>query len=68
MGLLNFAGFACFLRAIQYGPLSLVASITALSTLIPVLLASWFYGEELTLRKHVALLASTVALVLLAAR
>jgi drug/metabolite transporter (DMT)-like permease len=68
MGLLNFAGFACFLRAIQYGPLSLVASITALSTLVPVLLSSWIYGEELTFRRHLALFASCVALVLLAAR
>ena len=66
IGVFNFVGFAAFLLAIQRGPLSLVAAITALSTLIPILLASWLYGEELTLQKHLALFASVIALVLLA--
>jgi drug/metabolite transporter (DMT)-like permease len=66
MGLLNFAGFASFLEAIKDGDLSLVASIGALSIIVPVILASWLYGERLGSRRRIAVLACIVALVLLA--
>jgi drug/metabolite transporter (DMT)-like permease len=66
MGLLNFGGFAAFLEAIKDGDLSLVASIGALSIIVPVILASWFKGERLSVRRQIAVGASILALVLLA--
>lgn len=65
MGLAGFGGLAAFLQAIQYGNLSVVASINALTILIPVLLSAWLYSERLTARKLVAVLFSIIALVLM---
>jgi len=65
MGVLSFGGFAAFLQAIKVGDLSVVASINAMSIIIPVLLAAWLYGEHLSVRKEIAVLLSVVALVLI---
>ena len=66
MGLLNFGGLVAFLQAIKEGELSVVASIGALSIVVPVIMASVLSRERLGRRRQLAIVASIVALVLLA--
>jgi drug/metabolite transporter (DMT)-like permease len=66
IGALNFGGLALFLQAIRYGELSLVASVGALSLVVPIVLGALFDGEHLTLRQEATILLSLFSLLLLA--
>jgi drug/metabolite transporter (DMT)-like permease len=66
LGVLNFGGLALFLEAMRWGELSMVASIGALSTLVPILLAAVIQRERLMLRQQATLWLSFVALLILA--
>jgi drug/metabolite transporter (DMT)-like permease len=66
LGVLNFGGLAFFLEAMKWGELSMVASVGALSTLVPILLAAFIQGEHLTLRRQATLWLSLLALLILA--
>lgn len=66
IGALNFGGLALFLQALRYGELSLVASVGALSLLVPIVCGAIFDAERLALRQELALLFSLVSLLLLA--
>ena len=65
MGLLNLAGFYCYLRALSMGPLSIVASINGMHFVVAVVLSVIIYRERLTWRSLAGVGASAVALVLL---
>ncbi len=47
MGLINLAGFYCYLKALSTGPLSIVTAITAMHFVIAVILSTLIYGEKL---------------------
>ncbi len=47
MGLINLAGFYCYLKALTTGPLSIVTSITAMHFVIAILLSALIYRERL---------------------
>jgi drug/metabolite transporter (DMT)-like permease len=49
MGLLNFAGYYAFLKALSLGPLSIVIAIIGLHFVIAILLSVMIYKEKLTL-------------------
>jgi drug/metabolite transporter (DMT)-like permease len=66
IGALNFAGLALFLEALKHGDLALVASVSALSFVVPVGLGALFNREHLNLRQEIAILFSLVSLFLLA--
>lgn len=48
MGLLNFAGFYSFLKALSAGPLSIIVSIVGMHFGIAIILSVWLYKETLT--------------------
>ncbi|HPQ60688.1 MAG TPA: DMT family transporter [Syntrophales bacterium] len=48
MGLFNFSGFYCFLKALEEGPLSLVAAITGLHFVMAIGLSVLFFRERLS--------------------
>jgi drug/metabolite transporter (DMT)-like permease len=66
IGALNFGGLALFLQALRYGELSVVASVGALSLIVPILLGAMFDGEHLRLRQEAAIIFSLLSLLLLA--
>jgi drug/metabolite transporter (DMT)-like permease len=47
MGIINFAGFYSFLKALSVGPLSIVVSITGMHFVIAVVLSALIYREKL---------------------
>jgi uncharacterized membrane protein len=67
VGFLNFVGLSSFMRALQTGELSAVASANALYILIPVLLDSWLHRTHLPLKKHAAVALTIVAAAFLSA-
>jgi uncharacterized membrane protein len=65
MGLINFAGFYAFLKALTSGPLSIVASITGMHFVIAVVLSVFIYREKLTPFRAVGVLLTIVSIILL---
>ena len=65
IGALNFAGFAAFLQAVKEGDLALVASISGLYILIPIVLSALWYREHMSPQRQVAVAISVFAVVLL---
>ena len=47
MGLINLAGFYCYLKALSTGPLSIITSIMAMHFVIAVILSALIYKEKL---------------------
>ena len=47
MGLINLAGFYCYLKALSTGPLSIVTAITAMHFVIAIVLSTLIYREKL---------------------
>jgi drug/metabolite transporter (DMT)-like permease len=47
MGLINLAGFYCYLKALSTGPLSIVTAITAMHFVIAIVLSTLIYKEKL---------------------
>ncbi|OPY79958.1 MAG: 4-amino-4-deoxy-L-arabinose-phosphoundecaprenol flippase subunit ArnE [Syntrophorhabdus sp. PtaU1.Bin153] len=48
IGVLNFAGYFAFLKALSFGPLSLVASIVSMHFVVAIVLSILIYHERLT--------------------
>lgn len=65
MGLTNFVGFYCFLKALSLGPLSLIVSITGLHFVIAILLAVLIYKEALTPSRILGIALAVIAVVFL---
>lgn len=64
LGVTSFAGFAAFLKAIHLGPLSVVAAVSSLYILIPIVLSVILHKEPLRARSQVALFISLLGIVL----
>ncbi len=65
IGVLNFAGYFCFLQAVKLGPLSLVQGINSNVFVIPILLSVLVYKEKLDFRKIFILLLTLVCIFLI---
>jgi bacterial/archaeal transporter family protein len=66
-GMLGFLGAFCFLNAVTTGPVTLVATLSALYPVISVLLAVTFLHESITLRQGFGIALALAAVVLVAA-
>jgi bacterial/archaeal transporter family protein len=66
-GMLGFLGAFCFLTAVATGPVTLVATLSALYPALSVLLAVTILHEPLTLRQGVGILLAFTAMILVAA-
>jgi bacterial/archaeal transporter family protein len=66
-GMLGFLGAFCFLNAVSTGPVTLVATLSALYPAISVLLAVFWLHEPVTLRQGIGIALAFAAMVLVAA-
>ncbi|MBD2327707.1 DMT family transporter [Alkalinema sp. FACHB-956] len=64
-GMLGFLGAFCFLNAVTSGPVTLVATISALYPIVSVLLAVTFLREPLSLRQGIGIALGLVAMLLI---
>ena len=64
MGLLNIGGYYSFLKALETGPLSAIATITGMHFVVAIVLSALLYGEKVSRRQAagVALTAASVVL------
>ena len=66
-GMLGFLGAFCFLNAVATGPVTLVATLSALYPAISVLLAVFWLHEPVTLRQGIGIALAFAAMILVAA-
>lgn len=66
-GVLGFVGALCFLVAVSKGPVTLVATLSALYPVVSILLAVFLLNETLTVRQGVGVVLALIAMVLVAA-
>ena len=66
-GMLGFLGALFFLMAVSKGPVTLVATLSALYPIVSILLAIVFLHEALTIRQGVGVGLAILAMVLVAA-
>lgn len=64
-GVLQFISFACFLKAVSIGLVSIVYVIHAHYILIPIVLSVWWYKDHINTRKLIAIVVSSLAITLL---
>lgn len=65
MGLINFAGFYSFLKALSKGPLSVIASITGMHFVIAILLSIVIYKEKVTFMRILGIMLTIVSILFL---
>ncbi|MFC1814460.1 EamA family transporter [Thermodesulfobacteriota bacterium] len=65
MGLINFAGYFSFLKALSMGPLSLIVSITGMHFAIAIILATIIYKEKMTRLRIGGILLTMTSIILL---
>ena len=65
MGIINFAGFYSFLKALSIGPLSIIVSITGMHFVIAVVLSALIYKERLTPSKLLGISLTIVSVIFL---
>ena len=65
MGLINLAGFYCYLKALTTGPLSIITSITAMHFVIAIILSTLIYKEKLNRWQITGMLLSMTSILLL---
>jgi uncharacterized membrane protein len=65
IGIINFAGYYTFLKALALGPLSIVISIISLHFTIAILLAVMIYKEELSPSRIVGIGLTILSIILL---
>lgn len=65
MGIINFAGYYSFLRALTTGPLSIIVSITGMYFMIAIILSVLIYRETLTPLRILGISLSVASIVLL---
>lgn len=66
-GMLGLLGAFCFLLAVSKGPVTLVATVSALYPVVSVLLAILILHESLTFRQGVGLAMAVLAMILVTA-
>ncbi|MCP4681028.1 MAG: EamA family transporter [Desulfobacterales bacterium] len=65
MGVINFAGYYSFLKALSMGPLSIIVSLTGMHFVIAILLSVVIYKEKLTSSRIIGILLAVVSVILL---
>jgi bacterial/archaeal transporter family protein len=65
-GMLGFLGAFCFLSAVSTGPVTLVATLSALYPVISIVLAVAFLHESISLRQGIGIVLALVAMILVA--
>ena len=65
MGLINFAGYFSFLRALTKGPLSIIVSIVGMHFVIAIFLSSLMYREKLTMTKCIGIALTMISIFML---
>lgn len=65
MGLINFAGYYSFLKALSLGPLSIIASITGMHFVIAIILSALIYKEKLTPFRILGISLTILSIILL---
>ena len=65
MGLINLAGFYCYLKALSTGPLSIITSITAMHFVIAVILSALIYKEKLNRWRIAGIFLTMISILLL---
>jgi transporter family protein len=65
-GMLGFLGAFCFLNAVTRGPVTLVATISALYPVVSVILAVTFLHEPMSLQQTFGIALALVAMILVA--
>lgn len=66
-GMLGFLGAFCFLTAVSKGPVTLVATISALYPVVSITLANFFLHETITLKQGVGIALAILSMILVAA-
>ena len=64
-GIVNFAGFFCFLKALSLGPLSVIVPITGMHFIIAIILSAFFYKEKLGGSEFLAIILAVLSIVLM---
>jgi len=65
MGLINFAGYYSFLKALSTGPLSIIASIAGMHFVIAIILSALIYKEKLTPATTLGIILTISSIILL---
>jgi drug/metabolite transporter (DMT)-like permease len=65
MGLINFAAFYLFLKALSLGPLSIIVSITGMHFVIAIFLSALIYKEKLNSLRILGIGLAVLSIVLL---
>lgn len=65
MGLVNLAGYYCFLKALTSGPLSIIASITGMHFTIAITLSFWIYQEKMSASRIAGISLAVLSMILL---
>jgi drug/metabolite transporter (DMT)-like permease len=65
MGVINFAGYYSFLKAIFMGPLSITVSIVGMHFVIAIILSAWVFKEKLTSMKIIGILLTVFSVILM---
>lgn len=66
-GMLGFLGAFCFLNAVSRGPVTLIATVSALYPGISIILAICFLQESMTIRQGFGIALALLAMILIAA-
>jgi len=65
MGLINFAGYYSYLKALSTGPLSIISSIIGMHFIIAIILSALIYREKLTPSRVLGISLTLVSIILL---
>lgn len=65
MGLINFAGFYAFLKALSAGPLSIIISMVGMHFVIAVILSVFIYKERVTFLRGLGIFLTVASILLL---
>ena len=66
-GMLGFLGAFCFLNAVSKGPVTLVATLSALYPVLTIVLATLILHETVTVRQGVGIALAMLSMILVAA-
>ncbi|UCB51237.1 MAG: DMT family transporter [Deltaproteobacteria bacterium] len=65
MGVINFAGYYSYLKALSTGPLSIITSLTGMHFIIAIILSALIYKEKLTPSRILGISLTVVSIILL---
>jgi drug/metabolite transporter (DMT)-like permease len=65
MGLINFAGYYSYLKALSAGPLSIITALTGMHFIIAIILSALIYKEKLTPSRILGISLTVVSVILL---